>query len=162
MNDISSNFIFSDNVQPLEVVWCMKTNDKLLHSGNGGNKPFLYQQFHFEMFYTNPLSATKPAIARIYNSLVEALNKYPHLPKYILVLPDKDVIKSINNWDYGTTTIIEKNLNWLIKQMAKAILSRRDDLHCKRPGSAPVDLPLIIWIPMITRPYTSNQELKRL
>ena len=36
-----------------------------------------------------------PAIAHLQNAFIAALNEYPHLPKYIFMIPDKDVFESV-------------------------------------------------------------------
>ena len=101
-----------------------------------GRKLFIHQYFNFETFYLNPFAPTKPAIARIFNSLDKALNKFSHLPEYILVLPDKDIIKSTNIYDFGVREILEANINWLIQNLARALLARQENLKKIQPGAA--------------------------
>ena len=60
-------------------------------------------------------------------------------------------------FDYGIRDIIESNIHWLIKQISRAIIGCQESLKKIRPGVAPVDLPQIIWLPMLARPFTSDQ-----
>ena len=112
-------------------------------------KLFLHQYYNFEIFYLNPLSPTSPAIAQLFNALVKGLNVSPYLPELVVMIIDKDIIESINRFDYSIHNIIESNIHWLIKQIARAILGHRESLKKIRPGAAPIDLPQIVWIPIL-------------
>ena len=41
---------------------------------------------HGRIFYI--LSPTKPAIVRLLNALMDTLNEFEHLPKYLFMIPD--------------------------------------------------------------------------
>ena len=138
----------------------MKTNSSAVPDRK--SRPFLYKMFNFEMFFTEPLNPIRPVISRIYNALIKALNKHEHLPRYVFVMPDKDIIASINNYDYGSRLLIERSIDWLLKQIAKALITRCKDLHKVRKGAALVNLPRVYWIKMLPRPYTTSIELKQI
>ena len=121
-----------------KLIWCigdefLRDVDRTLSTlrtsdaAEQGRKLFIHQYFNFETFYLNPFAPMKPVITRIFNSLVKALNKFPHLPEYILVLPDKDIIKSTNIYDFGMREILEANINWLIRNLARALLARQEN-----------------------------------
>ena len=89
--------LFLDAVQALRTVWCigdgflrdidhMMATLKTSEQAQQGRKLYLHQYFNFETFFFNPLSPVKTSIARIFNALVKALNKYQHLPAYIVVM----------------------------------------------------------------------------
>ena len=103
-----------------------------------------------------------PVIIRLFNALVKALNSSPYLPDAIVMIVDKDIIESINRFDYGIRDIIELNIHWLIKQMARAIIGCRESLKKIRPGVAPVELPRIVWLLMLARPFTSDQYFRNI
>ena len=123
--------------------------------------PYLYEYYNFEGFFMNPLSAVKPAIARIYNSLIKALNSHSHLPRYVIILLDKDVPASVQSYhfDSGAKEMIEDNARWLLKQIAKALLARHDELKAKRSGAVPSDLTRVVWVKMLARPHSDNATL---
>ena len=135
----------------------MKTQAKLKKT----ELPYLYEMYNFKAFYINPLSDVTPTIVRIYNSLTEALNKYEHLPKYILVVMDKDIVSDVQrlHFDCGLYNSFEDNINWLLKNIAKAILVRRDNLKLKRLGAVPKELPIVCWVKMLARLHTCDLEL---
>ena len=125
--------------------------------------PYLYKTYNLECYYMNPLSDVNPSIVRIYNAMVKALNMHEHLPKYIIITPNKDIVEDIRNlhFDCGLGDSIEENINWLLKNVAKALLARRNDLKRKRIGSAPLELPRVFWVKMMARPHTTNMELAK-
>ena len=80
----------------------------------------------------NPLSDVQPFISRIQNSVVEALNESTYMPKYIIIVPDKDLaVNAIEHSYFGHTEMMEESVNWLIGQIAKLLLTRRNDLRDK-------------------------------
>ena len=100
------------------------------------------------------------------NSLVEGLNKYTQLPRYIFMIPDKDVITScLRDFDFGVNKILDDFLSYMFRQINKVIERRRIDLMYKRPGALPSSFePRIIWVTMINRPFddmiNSDQEMR--
>ena len=67
----------------------------------------------------------------------------------LIIIPDIDIIESINCYDFGVRQIIEANITWLLKQTAKLLLVQHDDLHRKHTGSAPINIPQVIWVEML-------------
>ena len=133
----------------------MKTTAKIKNA----TPPYLHEMYNVTGAFTNPLSPIQPTIARMFNALVGALNDTHHLPKYIVVIPDMDILSTIDYYDHGVKELIEDNVRWLLKNMAKAVLRRYEDLHTKRPGSF-LELPKFIWLKMLARPITDIIELK--
>ena len=121
--------------------------------------PFLYEHFNFEMFFTNPLSPTRPVMVRILNALIRALNKHEHLPQYIIVIPDIDILTSLKLYDFGVTNLIDTNLTWLLKQLSRVVITRRENLKQKQMGAAASYLPISVWVKMLQRPYVRDPKL---
>ena len=70
----------------------------------------------------NPLSDTEPVIARLYNSMIKALNDQAYLPKYIIFIPDKDIVELLEVFVDGTAgKILEDNIHWLVKNVSRAL-----------------------------------------
>ena len=92
-------------------------------------------------------------VARIVNSLTEAFNRNDSLPTYIVMMPDKDILKHINHFDYGVSWIISKYVHWICTQMNRMITTRRNKIIDQRPGALLTnDQPTVIWIGMLERP----------
>ena len=110
---------FTDNVKALESVWLIGDNFlfnihpaiQLLHTEacrRGQPEPYLYSKYNLEGFYFNPLNPLKPILVRFLNSLIEGLNLAPHPPKYVICLPDKDLIEHVKNFTSGVKKTIKK------------------------------------------------------
>ena len=124
-------------------------------------QPYIYEFYNFDCHYLSQLSPLKPLIVRIYNSLIKAINHSKTLPKYIIVIPDKDIIQSLGMYDYGVYDLLEANVSWLVNRLAKAILTRRDQFKKRRAGVIPKELPKFIWVKMLTQPHSANHHLTR-
>ena len=112
------NFIlFVDDVEALKNVWCigdkflektfammpvLKTQNKLCKNKD------LYLQIDYNLsaFFTPSEDSLKPTITRIFNSLVKALNDNDHLPKYILVICNKDILDSMETTRFDPKKLI--------------------------------------------------------
>ena len=94
--------------------------------------------------------------------MIAALNKQPRLPKYVIMLTDCDIILG-TEFDYGLNQLLEEQLDWLIRQVNKAINRRRDDLKSKRPGAISSSFePRVIWIKAINRPFCEDVNEKKI
>ena len=113
--------------------------------------PFLCEQFN--MSSHTPNNAIR-GIARLINPFIQAFNKEPHrLPKYVIMIPDQDLMRSIKPYRYYSSIIIGAVIHYLIKQIDLYINRRRIDIDDKKAGAALQDkYPKIVWIRMLKRP----------
>ena len=115
--------------------------------------PYLLNNYQVSAHYEHPLSSTRNTLSRFYNSFVKALNqKNKHLPRMIIVVPDWDILKFIDHYSYGITNLSGKCLDWLLRNMERAIESRKEQLRRRRAGAVQPNEPKIIWVTMINRP----------
>ena len=75
--------------------------------------PFIFKYFNVRGFYTN--KGVRSGINRLLDPLVEALNKYHKLPKYLLIVPDKDLMSQLN-WDNNISISIGAAIHYIVKQ----------------------------------------------
>ena len=98
----------------------------------------------------------KSVAACILNSIIQGLNAWAHLPRYILVIPDTDIIDYVKRCEYlnkDEQCHFESIITWLVKEIKKAVEIRLDDLHRKRPGAILTSAePRIIWVKVVPRP----------
>ena len=127
--------------------------------------PYIYDYYHLSYFMENPLSSQRNTMANIYNSLICTLNmktdltKNYQLPRFIIVIPEADILKHINYFSYGISTIIGKCLNWIITEMERVVDARKDELRRKNPGAVAPNEPKIIWVAMMNRPHISYNDM---
>ena len=73
-------------------------------------------------------SATKSVPARILNEIVDELNHEDHLPKYLIIIPDKNIIEYVNFGGFRCKKIFDKLLDWILININESINLRKEDL----------------------------------
>ena len=98
-------------------------------------------------------------MARVVNATIEGLNSKEHLPKYVLVLLDKDLIENLNYFEYGISELLDTCVYWLVKEFNRMFEARREDIHQKKPGAlSTATEPRIIWVAMLPRPMVQDEH----
>ena len=133
------------------------------------DKLFITDYFNVKCYSSNPLTKVKEAPARLVNSLIHALHDYegksstkedrapdnlmyaPHLLRFIIVIPDWDLIKHIGHYKFGISAISEQVIKWTVTNLNRAIETRRDDLTRVKPGAATSSEPKFVWVKVINR-----------
>ena len=164
--------IIAADVKALDDCWLvgdefLKTIHRNLQDWKSDNAvdnlptPFLYSAYNIMAWYKSSLPQ-QPHIAHMLNAFLEAMNASPKLPKYIIIIPDSDIIKGTRHLDFGVVCMLEEQVKWLMAQIFKYILRRCDDLQNKRPGALPnSEYPRIFWVLMMKRPWASNIHDKK-
>ena len=112
--------------------------------------PYIYENYNIYAWY-KPIKDCTQCMVRIFNSFVEGLNSRAFCPKYMLIIPDEDIL------DCKSGLYVEDQLEWLYTSINKAITHRRDDLKWKRPGSMSSSFePRVIWVEPICRPINNK------
>ena len=78
--------------------------------------PYLFDHFNVRSYYLEYGSSIR-GIARSLHPLVAALNENDRLPKYLLVVPDNDLLISMQNKDIKSSMILGSMLHYIIRQM---------------------------------------------
>ena len=120
------------------------------------NPPYLDMFFNIHGFFQKKWSAVK-GLSHILNSLPEALNTCPRLPKYIVIIPDHDLIRDIDYFGYGASDVFSASIIWLATEFDKKIKRCTQQLFKKKPGT-----PKIIWVKVLKHPYNGFQEFDQL
>ena len=82
-----------------------------------------------------------------------------NLPKYIIIVPDKDILEGMNIPPFGAKPIIHNALKWLVTQIFRLLESRREDLQSKWLGAVAADPTQVIWVKMFPRLVSVNESL---
>ena len=123
---------------------------------------YVYANFSIMPFYMTPSSSLQPTIVRIYNAFIEAMNTNMHLPDFVFIMADKDLISSLQFYDFNVCQLIQDNVAWLHRNILLQINCRRDDPKDKRIGAVNPTHTHIVWMKMIERPKTDNFKLKQI
>ena len=124
---------------------------------NRQEPPYLHQFYYVTGYFQNKLSAVR-VLARMHNAFIEARNARAKLPKYIIFIPDKDLITNISYFGYGATIIFTESLKWMLNKIDNNILRHKTQLMNVRPGVLDVELPKIVWVKMLKHPYNGFQD----
>ena len=119
---------------------------------------------------TSSATLRTPVPARLLNALIHALNEphfvndnkalddqhqnfkqAPFLPRFIIVIPDWDLVKHIGHYKYGISLITGRILHWLILEMNEMVEIRRDNLKRSKEGATVATEPKFVWVKMINR-----------
>ena len=157
-------YVFPDNLPAIFDVWVL--GDQLLkdafytfqdmnsRANTYRKKPFLYQYFNVFGFYTSILYDRNNPLARLMNTLTEALNRRNPLPRYIIVIPDTAFIQAIKFDNLpGITLQLERMVKWYNTQITRELASREEALKKSRPGAVDDRIrPIIIWVELFEKP----------
>ena len=116
--------------------------------------PYCYEKFNVETFFYNNSYGLKSPVSHLLNSVINTINAQEFLPKYLIIIPDKDIVDFINYTQRGISQIIGTILDWLIKQIDQTMERKRLLMWESNPGSVEDEEPAIIWVKMLDRPST--------
>ena len=158
-----------------DILDALFTSDRAASAKTKNNKntpcPYIFQHFNICGFY--PRVQTQ-GLMRFINPLIEALNKHHCLPKILVIVPDKDILRCIQSCEsFRAARFIGAVVHYLIKQVNMLISRRKQDLETKRIGTlvAPImgrkehddqdsnDIQTlkVVWIRMVRRPKSTQK-----
>ena len=107
------------------------------------------------------MSNERSVPARIVNCLIKALNedKCVRLPRFVVVVPDWDLLRYFNHNTYGIEEVVYEAINWMTKEMKKAIEDKREQLMKIKPGAVIATEPKVVWIKMLQRAMNYDKVL---
>ena len=95
-------------------------------------------------------------IARIQNAVVQELNRCKALPRFIIIIPDWDILKSLDLNDWGVSLAIEKCMKWLVREVNRAVQTKKEDWCNVRKGAVTPGEPKIFYTEMLYKPQTDS------
>ena len=114
----------------------------------------MYERYNVFSFFESPVAFD--SYARMQNAFIEALNRRIRIPKYVIVLPDSNLVEASAYFQFGMAEILGICVNWLAKQFEKNLEIHREDLVSKRPGAIHTGETRFIWVSMIKRPFQEH------
>ena len=123
--------------------------------------PYIYEYYNISCWNANQLSPIKNTLARILNSIIDAMNdenNKTRMSRYIVIIPNRDILKFIN-FQFGISQVIGNCLNWLLTNIIHEVEARKDLMHRKKPGSLSASEPKFMWVKMLHRPNKHSQLL---
>ena len=125
-------------------------------------RPYVYDIYNIQAYYNPRSMHERTTMGRLRSEIVRGLNEHVYLPRYIVMFPDKDMITSINMAKFGSGFCLSSNIHWLVREIKKLLMARRENMKTTRPGSLSSAMePLIVWVEMVNRPIYRNEDLKQ-
>ena len=128
---------------------------------NRSKPPYLYGFYNIFGYFQNKISSVR-GIARIYNAFLEGMNNRKRLPRFIIMVMDKDFIVNVNYFAYSVSEVMENMMELLTSKINANIDRRKQQLFNVKPGAMSLFQTKIVWVKMIKRPYGSLQEFSHI
>ena len=98
------------------------------------SEPYLHQYYNAKAIHESSPLTRGNTLGKKLNGLITKMNDCEHLPHFLILIPDGDLVHAMNHFEYGASTIIGRCLEWLINQIDQAITARKSGLQLKGPG----------------------------
>ena len=93
-------------------------------------------------------------IGFVRNNLVEKINDQITFPKYIIVVLDADIVKSIHNYKTGASQAYGAAIDWLVTEFHRITTAHKEKLPSR---SRKFKYPQILWVPAVLHDqFTDN------
>ena len=112
---------------------------------------FILEFFNIKAYFDS-LGIEGLALSRVVNSLIKGVNeKHAKLPKYLVVLLDKDILYDIDQGQsmQSTQIIMGEITRWLVRQINVVLRRKRIDLLEKCPGTVSGYATKVIFVCML-------------
>ena len=120
---------------------------------------YLKEKFEVSGFFTSRFTHhDNNAISRLRNLMASAIAKKTYLPKYILIVPDDDLVKYVKFDRDSFDEAMRKLLTNIMVQHNKYIITQKESLSKK---SQKEDQPQIIWIEAPCNDNFANNSWRR-
>ena len=115
--------------------------------------PYMLDQYTVSSHIMGEINGISSPAARIQNCLIRQLDKCQTLPRFIVFVPDNDIIKSstIDFYDYSTRKMCDEITKWMAEDFINKISKRKSELLKVKGGAVLPGEPKIIFIKMIYR-----------
>ena len=165
--------IFSDNVPAVYDLWIL--GDNFLHESFGSFQslryrsqkgeddipPYIQEYFNVKEFYHgSSTSGVKFTAVRMINMLIDAIAERKRLPKYLVIVPDKDILYDIDTSSpYAQNTLAELT-RWFVRQIDTIIRRKKADFLNKKPGALTGVSTTVIFVRILRRVGSFNEHSK--
>ena len=129
--------------------------------------PYVNDYYNVHSFYT-PKIPQKSTCGKIVNVLIDALNQKQatrhRLPRFLIIMPDKDIFNDLDNFEKLKHGQIVKGLakivNWLMRQVDIYVRRKHLQISEKKPGAVCAEDPVVIYVNMIPRVDRFHEDSK--
>ena len=126
-------------------------------------KPYLLDAYTVSSHIMGELNGIQSTAARMQNCLVRQLDTTINMPRYIVFIPDNDVIKGSSGefYDFGASKMSQEIMAWMIDEYFDQITKRKKELRDISLGAVLPGEPKIVYVKMIYRPRKDEIQAVR-
>ena len=122
-------------------------------------QPHMFRYYNVDARFSPPVSLNRSFMARMISCFIAALNEKPKLPRYVLIIIDKDWFESSKIVEFGVGKAVNTAIQWLLDQISRAIEIHKENLYNRKPGAlATGSEPRLIWVAMLKRPIIHDAK----
>ena len=152
-NKCSHDFrLIADDIKGIAKVWILGDNFlaetyRKFFKKNNSSEFYLKQQFEVVPFCSSKYSERNSnTLSRIVNSFMQALNSKFHLPQYIVVLLDDDLIEQLQYRKIGAASLLGPWIEYLADLINSSLQTRREQLL---PKARLPDKTQVYWVELV-------------
>ena len=120
--------------------------------------PYIQDYYNVRELYKSPFVGVKFASARVINNLTDAINQRKRLPKYLIVILDKDLILDINLDDENAEMLLREEVRWTVRNINTTLRRKKVDFLHKKPGSMTNLETTVIYVRMLCRVGSFSED----
>ena len=112
-------------------------------------KPYVYEYYNVQ--HASRTDPNDRVVTRTFNSIVDLTNERKRMPRFLVVVLDKNVIEDINVFSSHAVQKIRDEVHWLVRQISIFMRRKRAEINSKHPGAVYANNPVVIFVRMINR-----------
>ena len=140
--------LFPDNVSTVYDLWLLGDNflqdifgsfEALRYYSQKNNEeipPYIQQYFNVkECYHASLTSGVKFTMVWMINTLIEVITDRKRIPKYLLVIPDKDILYDFDTISPNAQAVLHDLTCWFVHQIHLIIRRKKIDFLNRKPGA---------------------------
>ena len=122
------------------------------------DKTYMQEYYNINDYYFSQSNLMPSATSRIVNTAIEALNDRERLPRYMVIVIDKDLMDDLSDLQNNPVRDLVALINWIGRQLDIMIHRKRLQISEKRPGAVNQNDPTVILVTMVRRALSFQEQ----
>ena len=161
-----SYYSFAEAVKGYERIWIFgddfsfRSLDRYFVNRSDNLQGYVHDTLEINGYVNNEYnSLDRSILSRMQNMLVNAITEQKLFPRFILIVMDNDIMKSLNEDVTKSQSNLEKVMNWLMNEHSRIVETYKEHLQQKAKKDF---YPYFIWIQAPTHVnFRDNAERER-
>ena len=154
-------FCFADKIKAYEKIWIISDDFgyqsyEVYFTKQSAEGYYTKDNFDMTGFVSSRFNTNPSAIGRFRNGLVKGIEDQIQLPKYVVIVPDDDIIKMFRHTTKGLSKAFGRVIEKMMTDFDKIIEIHKDHLPSKAKKQG---YPRFVWIePPMHEGFENNHE----